>query len=230
MFEYKLRLAGERPYFAELPYALWGDVNYNSEGDCRRPTDRAWTWLQLTHRETGAEVTVDPDDGLFRVRSDDGPLAAQTAAFLLARAGGEAVGADPRAAVGDWSVDDALLASARVRAEFPRPELVPFDDDVFWGSWKWVGPTGTTYTWVGRWIMNAVLHRDPRAVLLCIDWLADGTYNETQSAGLRAALAHLTGEAFSTDAAWVSWYREGGGSVRFPEPDYDAWYLEMKGN
>jgi hypothetical protein len=120
-----------------------------------------------------------------------------------------------------------MARSSRVRAEFARPELAPLDCDAFWGSWKHVGPKATEYTWVGRWIMCSVLSRDGRAVPMTIEWLADGTYDESQSAGLRHALAVITGESFATDAEWVRWYREGGGAARYPEPDYDAWYEDL---
>jgi hypothetical protein len=36
---FDLFITDPRPYFAEIPYALWGEVNYDSEGDCGRPTD-----------------------------------------------------------------------------------------------------------------------------------------------------------------------------------------------
>lgn len=49
-----------RPFFAEYPYFLWGEVNYDSDGDCRRPTDREWTQLDLTRRPFGPEVRIEP--------------------------------------------------------------------------------------------------------------------------------------------------------------------------
>ena len=38
------------PFFAELPYYLWGSVNYNSEGNCKSPRDRNWTHLEINRR------------------------------------------------------------------------------------------------------------------------------------------------------------------------------------
>jgi hypothetical protein len=52
MANYRLRLTEPRPFFAELPYYLWGEVSYDSEGDCKSPTDQSWTWLDLMNRET----------------------------------------------------------------------------------------------------------------------------------------------------------------------------------
>jgi hypothetical protein len=43
MATHRLRLTEPRPFFAEVPYYLWGQVNYDSEGDCKSPTDREWT-------------------------------------------------------------------------------------------------------------------------------------------------------------------------------------------
>jgi hypothetical protein len=48
------------PFFAEAPYFLWGEVNYDSEGNCPRPTDRSWTELELTNRQTHEQVSVAP--------------------------------------------------------------------------------------------------------------------------------------------------------------------------
>jgi hypothetical protein len=224
--EHRVRIAGPRPYFAEFAYALWGDVNYDSEGDCRRPTDRAWTWLEVTNRKTGAEVVITSDGEAFTVRSDDAELAARAAWFLRARTNGEWIDAAPPES--DIDGDAMLARSQRVRDEFPRPELAPLDCDAFWGSWKWVGPSASELTWVGRWIMCSLLTRDPRPVAMTIEWLADGTYDESQSVGLRHALALLTGKSFATDAEWVRWYRDGGGAARFPEPNYDDWYEDLK--
>jgi hypothetical protein len=221
----RLQISTPRPYFAELPYALWGDVNYDTEGDCSRPTDRDWHYLELRQRGTDDEVFVVAEDTTFLVRSGDTALAARTATFLHARTNGTWLDAPPAT---DLDLATAMTRSAWVRDQFPRPELAAFDDDVFWGSWKRVGPMATEYTWVGRWIMTSVLTRDARAVAMTIDWIADGTYNATQSAGLRYALAVLTGESFATDAEWVDWYRTQGGAARFPEPDYDAWFEDLK--
>jgi hypothetical protein len=58
MAEYKLRITNDRPFFAELPYYLWGQVNYDSEGDCRTPLDRNWKWMELTHRETDEHLDI----------------------------------------------------------------------------------------------------------------------------------------------------------------------------
>jgi hypothetical protein len=227
MQQYSLIVNAPRPYFAEFPYALWGEVNYNSEGDCRRPTDQEWTELELTHRVTGAELTIMGSRQEFRVASEDPALAAQAATFLAERAGATVIDAIPQRLLHGWSYRDAYARTARIRAEFPRPELTPFDSHLFWGSWKWVGWFATEFTWVGRWIMNAVLTHDARAVFLCIYWLKSGTFHPDQSAALRHALALFTPQHFPSDKEWVAWYEREGHRL-YPEPDLQVWLNELK--
>lgn len=225
---------GPRPYFAEIPYALWGEVNYDSDGNCTKPTDRSWTWMYLLNRNTRARVDLssgDPRDQVplrMTIRSKDPALAARTASFLIARCEGAAVGEDLRSLVGeDFSLDVAMAESEWVRQQFARPELSPFDNELFWGSFKWRGPLASEYTWVGRWILTAVLTHDRRAVSLCIDWLEAGTVSPLQSRALRTALEGWTGERFDTDKDWVDWYKRGPGQRLFPEPDFDLWHFEQ---
>lgn len=47
------------PFFAEYPYYLWGEVNYDSDGGCERPTDRAWKWLELKNRDSRERLTIE---------------------------------------------------------------------------------------------------------------------------------------------------------------------------
>ena len=232
MSKYKILTQSPRPYFAELPYALWGEVNYDSEGDCKRPTDQEWTCLELTNRDTRQRVTVTNPENDFEIESDDPQLAARTTVYLLERCAGQISGADPRPLVGEWSFPLAQDRTARVRADFPRPELKPFDSHWFWGSWKWVGWFATDLTWVGRWIMNSLLTKDTRAVFLCVQWLKQPSVHPNQSIALRHALKLLTGQDYRTDKEWVKWYEGGlfkvGGKKLYPEPDFDKWLVELK--
>ena len=184
MSKYRILIDFPSPYFAEIPYALWGEVNYDSEGDCKRPTDQNWSELELTNRESRQRVYITSNKNEFEIESDEPQLAARTAVYLLERCSGKIMGDNPRETVGDWSYHEAQERTARVRSEFPRPELKPFDSQLFWGSWKWVGWFGTEFTWVGRWIMNSVLVKDTRAVCLCIDWLKQPPVHPNQSAVL----------------------------------------------
>jgi hypothetical protein len=192
MATHGLRLTEPRPFFAEVPYYLWGQVNYNSEGDCKSPTDRQWTWLDLTNRETREHLDVNSQGDTWEVAGDD-PLAARAAHFLAARCRGEWIGPAPMKLLQGWDHDRAAGRAVRVQEEFERPELRPFDvGHLFWGSWKWVGWFGTEFTWVGRWIMHSVVTGDTRAVNLCVYWLREGTVSEQQSQALRYALHSLT--------------------------------------
>jgi hypothetical protein len=229
MQQYSLIVSVPRPYFAEFPYALWGEVNYNSEGDCRHPTDQEWTDLELTHRETRATVSIMGLGQEFQVVSENSTLAAQAATFFAKRTGATLIDTIPQTLLDGWSYHDAYARTARIRAEFPRPELIPFDSNLFWGSWKWVGWFATSFTWVGRWIMNAMLIRDVRAVSLCIDWLKSGTFHQDQSAALRHALALFTTQHFPSDKEWVEWYEREGIRL-YPEPDFQTWLNDLKHN
>lgn len=225
-YQYRIEITSPRPYFAEVPYYLWGEVNYDSEGDCKRPTDRLWSWFQLTNRETREAVDIAGKERVFTLSSPDQQLAARAALFLCERAGGRVIGEDPRKAVGNWDHATAMRRALPVREEFERPELSPFDSDLFWGAWKWVGLFATDFTWVGRWIMHSVVRGDKRAVNLCAEWLRHGTVDKRQSAALRYAVEKLTGEKFPTDQALVHWYFSEGGKDQYPEPDFEAWYRE----
>lgn len=232
MSKYQILVESPRPYFAEIPYALWGEVNYDSEGDCKRPTDRNWAEFELTNRESRQRTFISSTNNEFKIESDEQEIAARTTLYLLNRCSGTIIGDDPREKAGDWSYPDAQKRTARVRAEFPRPELKPFDSQLFWGSWKWVGWYASEFTWVGRWIMNSLLTKDTRAVCLCIHWLKQPPVHPDQSAALRYALKSLTGKEYGTDKEWIEWY-EGGlfqiaGKQDYPEPDFDQWLVELK--
>lgn len=229
MHQYKLSITTLRPYFSEFPYALWGEVNYDSAGDCQRPTDREWTQLEIVHRGTRERLIITGSEKDFSVQSKDRSLAARAAMFLAERSGGTFNGDHPQARIGIWSYTKAYAATSRIRAEFPRPELTPFDSMLFWGSWKWVGWFATDLTWVGRWIMNSLLTRDTRAVELCIHWLRAGTAHPDQSAALHHALHLLTEKQFASDQEWLTWYDDTG-YHQYPKPDFDEWLNDLKGN
>jgi hypothetical protein len=205
MVTHRIRLGTPRPFFAEVPYYLWGQVNYDSEGDCKSPTDRNWTWLELTNRETRERLEITSQADAWEVSGED-PSAARAALFLASRCGGQWISPPPSEQLQGWDHCGAIARAARVQAEFERPELRPFNaGHLFWGSWKWIGWFATQFTWVGRWIMHSVVTNDPRAVYLCIDWLRHGTVAEQQSQALRYALSRLTGHYFAADKECVEW-------------------------
>ena len=128
----------------------------------------------------------------------------------------------------DWDHERAAARAARVAAVFERSELTPFGrDHLFWGSWKWIGWFGTEFTWVGRWIMEALLAGDARGVHLCAYWLREGAL-EGQDIALRGALERFTGLSFPNDEAWVSWYHDGPGEAQYPEPDFEQWKRDLE--
>jgi len=232
MSKYKILIESPKPYFAEIPYALWGEVNYDSEGDCKRPTDQNWTEFELKNRQSRQRVFITSTKNEFEIESDELQLAAQTAVYLQERRNGKIIGDDPKPNIGDWSYDEGKERAARVCSEFPRSELKPFDTNLFWGSWKWVGWFATDFTWVGRWIMNSLLVHDTKAVFLCIQWLKQPPVHPDQSAALRHALKLLTGKEYRTDKEWIKWYEgslfQTAGKQEYPEPDFDKWLVELK--
>jgi hypothetical protein len=187
-----------------------------------------WTTIELENRDTREELYVESEQTEWKVSGPD-PAAARLARFLLLRCSGEPIEGDPSAHLGDWDHAGQMALADRVAQEFENPLLAPFAvDHAFWGSWKWIGWFGTHFTWIGRWIMDAVVRHDPRAVESCIDWLRDGTFSDSQSVALRYALHRLTNLDYGSDAEWVHWYDDLGGKEKYPEPDMNAWYEDLK--
>jgi hypothetical protein len=226
MSKYKLKMDNPRPYFAEIPYYLWGDTNYDSEGDCAHPTDQQWTWIDLINRESKAQVLIAQEGNEWTVEGTE-PDASRAAHFLKLRCDALPLVRDPSQNIDDWDHKAAEDWAHKVRQVFERVELEPFDNQLFWGSWKRIGWRATQFTWVGRWIMHSVLTHDTRAVSLIMDWLRQGTIDERQSEVLRYALKRLTGEELESDKEWLEWYGAQG-QGRYPEPDYDRWLEDLK--
>jgi hypothetical protein len=225
-----LNLTNPGPYFAELPYYVWGQVNYDSDGDCKRPTDRQWTWIYLEHRSTGEIIEVNQEDRTWLLQGND-ETAARLALFFVARCGATSV-PEPTAVGAGWDHAVALLRASWVAREFEQPVLAPFDSNFFWGSWKWIGWYATDCTWVGRWIMHSLVRNDSRAIPLCIDWLKSPPRFPQQEAALCYAVERLSGEPARRGHEWVRWYEGGwfstGAKVRYPPPNIDAWFAELK--
>jgi hypothetical protein len=114
MATHRLRLTEPRTFFAEVPYYLWGQVNYNSEGDCSSPTDRTWTWLDLTNRESREHLHIASQGDSWEVTGDD-PLAARAALFLASRCQGEWISTAPAEQLQGWNHERASARAARVR-------------------------------------------------------------------------------------------------------------------
>jgi hypothetical protein len=155
------------PFFAEYPYYLWGEVNYDSEGDCKRPTDRQWTWLDLEDRGTGERLAIRrAANGTFDF---DGDSAAAAAALTAARTGALFAGAPA-----DHEVRCAR--ADRVRAQFLDPDLAAFDSHGWWGGWKWVGDFSTDLTSGLRVVLQSIHERrrvDPQVLEWVRSWHAE---------------------------------------------------------
>ena len=226
---YELTLSGPRPYFAEIPYYLWGCTDYYTEGDCGRPADQNWKWLEVTHRVTSERLCVNQRDyAAWTVEGPD-PIAARTAHFLVDRCAAVALGVDPADQLGPWDADAARARATAVQAVFERSELQPFNiGHFFWGSWKWIGCYSSQESRAGRWIMDSLLRQDRRAVGLCAQWLRQGPSAEAKCKALCSALSQLTGEPHASNDQWIAWYFDGPGMAEFPEPGYAAWQQELQ--
>jgi hypothetical protein len=219
-----------RPYFAEIPYYLWGEVNYDSEGNCKKPTDRQWTSIYLEHRDTDEIVQINQQDKIWLLEGNADTVT-RLALFLAERC--NATPAPGATEVGTtWDHPAALHRASLVAREFEQPVLAPFDSHFFWGSWKWIGYYATDCTWVSRMIMHSLVRNDSRAIPLCIDWLKTPPRFPEQEAALCYAVQHLSGEHARKATEWVSWYEGGwfsaGARQRYPEPNIDDWITEIK--
>ncbi len=184
------------PFFAEYPYFVWGPVNYDSDGDCKRPTDRAWTWLHVRNRMTaGDEFDVSPLAGehehLLEVTGSREESCLLAARLTALRTGGVLLDAPPP----DPSDVQARLALAdRVRRMFVNPDLAPFDTHGWWGGWKWFGENCTEFTAGLRQLMNMVEARqaDAEDIRWLREWWDTPPFDFHRD-GVRHALRLLTG-------------------------------------
>jgi hypothetical protein len=211
------------PFFAEYPYFLWGEVNYDSEGDCEHPTDRTWEWLVLTNRETeealeivlmqeesedeeGAETddwghSSAPEERIYEI---EGSVleSVRLAAYLTAmRSSGQVI--DPRTSEviplpelekSLQGLSERLARAERVSRMFLDPVLAPFDSHAWWGGWKWCSEFSTDLTSGLRLTLKAV--EEKQADPEFVEWLRDW-WNEPPQPfhreGVRYALYALTG-------------------------------------
>ena len=124
MATHRLRFDSPRPFFAEVPYYLWGQINYDSEGNCKSPTDRTWTWLELTNRQTRERLEITGQADTWEV-SGEAPAAARAALFLASRCGGQWTSPLPSEPLEGWDHERAIARAALVQAEFEQPCFVP---------------------------------------------------------------------------------------------------------
>lgn len=195
------------PFFAEYPYFVWGEVNYDSDGDCKRPTDRTWKWLYLRNRVTDEVVEIERAEtspGLCSVEAVQ-PKTAYLAAFLTAhRTGGLILGPSAQR---DISADEFVAAAGAfddltgrlqqadaVRRMFLDPALAPFDSPWWWGGWKWIRRFASEFAEGLRTAMLVVQQgsADEEMVALLRAWWDEEPEEEYRD-GLRIALKVATG-------------------------------------
>jgi|SRR5690348_5187653 len=192
------------PFFAEYPYFLWGEVAYESDGDCVQPTDRQWHWLHLEHRETRERVVISRDSGdsrLCHVNADhevSGRLSACLTAlrsdgYIVDQESGRNVRADEYGARLS-QLHRRLEQAETVHTMFLNPALSPFDSMWWWGGWKWTGRFASDFAIGQRLAMLAVQegHADAQTTMWLRSWWDEGP-EAPERAGVRAALTAATG-------------------------------------
>jgi len=138
-----------KPFFAEYPAFLWGSVSYKSDGDCKYPTDRGWTWLVLCHWREDRTLSLSLDDGgdSILIRSSHQEDALGAAYLTSLRAGGRVLStADDLTTVADYQtvagdVDERTRRADAVVRKFTDADLASYDDFDHFRFWKYVDDT-----------------------------------------------------------------------------------------
>jgi hypothetical protein len=205
------------PFFAEYPYFLWGEVNYDSDGNSRKPTDRNWTALYLAHRsETDRleilEVSTKPQ--IFQVqgiRFESVQLATYLTAF---RTGGVVI--EPNSAreipLAELKkeisqLDEHFAEVEKIRTMFLNPVLAPFDSHSWWGGWKWCGDRATDLTMGLRLTMKAVTEQtaDQEFIAHLYEWWSEPPESFHRE-GVRYAIKTLTGKDPENKGFLTRWF------------------------
>lgn len=194
------------PFFAEYPYFTWGEVDYESGGDCRQPTDREWSWLTLTRRDSGERLEiacVSPEGERLLYEIKGGSSASLwAAAYLTAlRSSGSIINPPsmrpiPPAEIASSinGVQYRIMAADRVRVMFSNQALVTFDTHAWWGGWKWHSEYASETASGLRFTIKAA--EDGIASPELIEWLVEWWNtppNPEHIEGVRYALYVLTG-------------------------------------
>ncbi len=227
----ELELSGIPPYFAEIPYYVWGDINYDSDGDCKFPTDRTWDWLELRHRKTDEWLEISRENAFWTILGS-GSGAERVVRYLAERCDGEVSGGHASNDTA-WNHSSGVQRAAHVIRVFADSRLAPLDRMVFFGGWKWISHFATEFTWVYRYMIHSVLHNDKRIVPVCVDVLQQVDMTENIRSGIQYVLAQLTGLSFHKDRDWKRWYQRGTngrekGKRLYPKPDIQEWYDDLK--
>lgn len=140
------------PYFAELPYYLWGSINYNSDGNCKFPKDRDWTFIEANGRGEHADQYYSIRVQGFDMLEIQGSCADRVAEFFT--------NPEPKGAI----------RAQLVRELFERPELEIFNHNSFFGSWKWIGAFASDMTEAGRFLMLDALRGSTQGLAIAVEW------------------------------------------------------------
>jgi hypothetical protein len=194
------------PYFTEYPYFVWGEVDYDSNGDCRQPTDREWSWLALSRRGAGerleiACVSPEGERPLYEVKGSLG-ISVWAAAYLTALRSSGSIISPPsmrpvppeEIAPSINGIQHRLIAAKRIQTMFGNSLLATFDSHAWWGGWKWCGEFSSETSSGLRYTLKAV--EDGAASSEMIDWLQEWWNTPPRPEhveGVRYALYRLTG-------------------------------------
>lgn len=195
------------PYFASLPYYLWGEINYDSDGDCNNPTDRAWSYLSVRNRINKSKhfsVAVSDDKKTMTIDGDDESTNLVKEFFS------------------DTPNKDGMKRVDVVNYCFNHPNVQKFDQGhAFWGSWKWVGTMASEFTHVGRLLMMDAMRHSDTGAFVALQWYEEARQRRNQPV-IKALHSHLVETCHMLDV-------EGGLVLeKVPdEPDADKWEAEL---
>ena len=189
------------PYFAILPYYLWGEVNYNSDGDCKTPLDKTWTYLEVYDRSNR--------DNYFAINVN------KNKTKLIIKGNSESV-----KGIFDFFSkspnEKAMKRALAVNYCFEHPALKKFaTDHSFWGSWKWIGTMASEFTITGRWIMLDAMMKNTRGIFVANSWRSFAMKNNKTSQAL--ALSMHINDLVKDETQLLD----------FKEPDRDEWEKEL---
>lgn len=143
------------PYFASLSYYLWGETNYRSNGDCKSPIDKNWTYLSVNNRLNGQyfEIKVSDDKKTITIDGDNDSVKRIKEFFS------------------NTPNKEGMKRVAVVNFCFEHPSLQKFAcGHHFWGSWKCVGTMASEFTFVGRWLMLDAMRNSDNGCWLALQW------------------------------------------------------------
>lgn len=137
---------GKLPFFAEYAHYLWGIVNYDSEGNCEKPTDRQWTYLYVENRANQEFIEIFiSNENCFEIEGNNKDIVNKSIKLTEYRRDNNFV----------KTFDEFKLAD-EIHEMFINPKLAIFDKMRWWCGWKWNKLYCTDFSYTFRYIMNAV--------------------------------------------------------------------------